>query len=383
MTNWRILVVDDDPGICRQVKEFLSEEDVAGAGEVPEVETETDFDMALRLLEQRHFDLIILDVRRGSHDAEVADEAGLELLRAIQARRFVPILFYTGLPQRVPQEIRTPLVRVLEKSERLQELLTEVRAIFTTRIPAVNRALINHVEGVQRDYMWNFVAKYWDQYGEAADRTALGYFLARRLALSLSGPAIRKLIEDLGEPGPAALKEGQVHPMQHYVLPPFSLEAVPPLTGDLFKGEVSGTTGFWILLTPSCDLEWKKAERILLARCHPLEDRPEYREWQAAGSNKKRAVVMELMKNNDDQFHYLPKALTVPHLLVDFQSVEGEGYDALEKLERIATLDSPFAEALVARFSRYYGQLGTPDLNLAEILEALAPENQAPAGEEE
>lgn len=32
-------------------------------------------------------------------------------------------------------------------------------------------------------------------------------------------------------------------------------------------------------------------------------------------------------------------------------------------LKRIASLDSPFAEAAVNRFNRYYGRIGTPDLD--------------------
>lgn len=40
-------------------------------------------------------------------------------------------------------------------------------------------------------------------------------------------------------------------------------------------------------------------------------------------------------------------------------------------LERLASLDSPFAEALLARFARYFGRLGTPDLDLEVILNKL------------
>ena len=40
-------------------------------------------------------------------------------------------------------------------------------------------------------------------------------------------------------------------------------------------------------------------------------------------------------------------------------------------LERLASLDSPFAEALLARFTRYFGRLGTPDLDVAVLLQRL------------
>ena len=40
-------------------------------------------------------------------------------------------------------------------------------------------------------------------------------------------------------------------------------------------------------------------------------------------------------------------------------------------LERLASLDSPFAEALLARFTRYFGRLGTPDLDMTVLLQRL------------
>jgi hypothetical protein len=40
-------------------------------------------------------------------------------------------------------------------------------------------------------------------------------------------------------------------------------------------------------------------------------------------------------------------------------------------LERLASLDSPFAEALLDGFTRYFGRLGTPDLDVAMLLQRL------------
>jgi hypothetical protein len=37
----------------------------------------------------------------------------------------------------------------------------------------------------------------------------------------------------------------------------------------------------------------------------------------------------------------------------------------------LCLLDSPFAEALLARFSRYFGRLGMPDLDVAVLLQRL------------
>ena len=45
--------------------------------------------------------------------------------------------------------------------------------------------------------------------------------------------------------------------------------------------------------------------------------------------------------------------------------------DELNDLDRLASLDSPFAEAVLARFTRYFGRLGTPDLDVDFVLSNL------------
>ena len=114
-------------------------------------------------------------------------------------------------------------------------MLEVVKSIFDTPLPTVNRALIRHLETVQRDYMWDFVAKHGAEFIDTPDRTALAYLLARRLAMSLSGPGIRQLAEDLGDSTGSSVDENKVHPMRYYVMPPVETS---PLTGDLYRGPI-------------------------------------------------------------------------------------------------------------------------------------------------
>ena len=139
----------------------------------------------------------------------------------------------------------------------------------------VNRALLHHLEAVQRDYMWNFVAQNWEQLGDTPDRTALAHLLARRLAISLSGAGIQQLARDLGDSVGDGVVEGNVHPMQYYLMPPVE---PTPLSGDVYKGQVGDQNGYWVLLTPSCDLVAgrEKADWVLFARCVLLSEQVEY-----------------------------------------------------------------------------------------------------------
>lgn len=377
VTTWQLLFVDDEEDACRQVKEYLEGETISGSGEFPHVETLTDFDKALEALETRRFDLVILDLRLGPHDETPEEEAGTRTLQAIQQRRFVPVIFYTALPHLV-RDLETPLIRVIEKGPSPEPLLEAVRNIFATRLPKVNRALVQYLETVQRDYMWKFVAKHWERFGDTADRTALAYLLARRLAMSLSGPGIQQLAQDLGDTTGAGATEGQVHPMRYYVMPPVEES---PLAGDLYQGQIEGQTGYWVLLTPSCDLITgrEKAEWVLLACCVLLTGQTEYQRWQAGlpqpsgtADGRLRAVLRNNRQDGQaERFYFLPAAIALPDLVVDFQQLVTLPRERMTTLERLASLDSPFAEALLARFARYFGRLGTPDLDLDVIINRL------------
>ena len=63
--------------------------------------------------------------------------------------------------------------------------------------------------------------------------------------------------------------------------------------------------------------------------------------------------------------------LALPHLVIDFEQLTTMSYDELKGLTRVASLDSPFAEAVVARFTRHFGRIGLPDLNVEGVIDRL------------
>ena len=373
--TWQLLFVDDDPDFCDLVKEYLEGENVGSPNEQMSVKTLTDFDEALEALERHRFDLLILDVRLGSPYSEPkAEEAGTKTLEEIKQRRFVPVIFYTALPNLV-KHLETSVIQVVEKEE-ITDLLAAIKNIFDTPLPTVNRALIRHLETVQRGYMWDFVAKHGADLIDTSDRTALAYLLARRLAMYLSGPGIRQLAQDLGDSTEISVVGNKVHPMQYYVMPPVETS---PLTGDLYQGNIEGQDGYWVLLTPSCDLVTgrEKAKWVLMAPCVLLTEEQEYQDWDNNFSQAKQKKLTSLLSNNrsnghqPERFYFLPGALDLPDLVVDFQQLVTLPREQMEDLERLASLDSPFAEAVLTRFSRYFGRLGTPDLDIDFILNKL------------
>ena len=271
-----------------------------------------------------------------------------------------------------------PLERVVEKTEGVNVLLSTIKQIFETNLPMVNRELIRHMQEVQREYMWNFVANHWDKFGDTPDRSALAYLLARRLAKSLDGPGIEKLAERLGDTSRLWCDEEHEHPMRYYIVPPVSPRL---MSGDIFRRRIDEEEiEYLVLLSPSCDIAQNKVEWMLFARCSLLSGEDEYVRFRENTDNT--GNITSLIKDRRagkqwERFKFLPGAIDIPDMIADFQqlaALEKQELDELigeNKIKRIASLDSPYAESLTAQFARYFGRLGTPDLNAELIIERL------------
>ena len=171
--------------------------------------------------------------------------------------------------------------------------------------------------------------------------------------------------------------------MVMYVVPPLGPH---PVAGDIVSESENGSEVFWLVLTPSCDFAQSKTNHVLLVKCEQLNDRTEYKKWLEKKDEKTTDSLGQLFEDKrGDRLKFLPRAFFIPDLVVDLQQLRCISLKSLDTYKKIATLDSPFAESLVARFSRYYNRLGTPDIDKTIVFNRLqsgAPGlSVAPSGE--
>jgi len=375
---WSLLIIDDDKESSEPVEKYLNGLVVTDEGGKLRIHCERDFNKALDELESNYYDLLVLDVRLGPHDEQRDEEAGIQTLNLIKQRRFLPVIFYTALPYKV-RHLETSLIRVVEKTEGVPKILEEIKGIFKTKIPFINRAFMRHLEEVQRYYMWDFVAANWGVIGDTEDKSCLAYLMARRLARSLDSPGVKRFAEKIGGYTEVWWGDENVHPMRYYIMPPISEK---PGTGDIFEFKKNGEKEYMVLLTPSCDI-WSKADRVLFVKCLLLSKEDECIKFKADTENKSKLKKLEcLLKDNrentqPERFKYLPGVLYLPDIVVDFQQLvtlskeEYENKVREKECIRVASLDSPYSEAILNRFVRYFGRLGTPDLNIDLLIDRL------------
>lgn len=377
--KWRALYIDDDPEYLKLVFDTLNGVKVLEPNHQLYIETIQDFDEALSEIENKRYDLVIIDLRLGDTSAEVAEEEGIKTLESIKSRRFLPVIFYTVLPGKV-EALSSQLIKVVDKKDGEEKLLEEIKDIFTKRLPIVNRALITHMEEIQRGYMWDFVAENWDEFGASVDNAELAVLLARRLSVTLCRENIGKLVSAIDSGMHYHFLPGKAHPVEYYLMPPIETEFV---TGDLFVQIEGANRKYKILLNPCCDFVHDNVELALFSNCSLLEDEPEYINLKSDPENAdKKGKLKSLIKdsrygNQSERFFFLPKAFSIPDIVVDFQRLTVLELIKLKEMcssgtyIRIASLDSPFAETLSNKFSHYYGRIGKPDIRDELVLERI------------
>jgi len=365
--NFHALVVDDQQG--DQVKELLESSSEFGDDSV-KVTVISSFDQAIEELDTRNFDFIILDLKDDSQ--RLPDEESLRgktVFNRIRETRFAPVIFYTGYPNRVDVE-ETDFLKVIERSD-IEGLQAAVRDIVATKLIHLAR----HIEEQKRLFMWEFVEKHWNEIEDDGFKGEIAHMLSRRLADSLKKSAVVFFSDSIAN-------EHAVRPIEMYIVPPSNFPESQ--AGDLIrdaKGE------FFLVLTPTCDLVPKNgrcnAEFVLRAKCLDVYGEAEFikiREGFQNGvqemSKSARESLAKLVGNNRKgqpaRYYFLPSVLNqIPDLVVDLQQLSTIAKSEVEKLERVASLDSPYAELIVQRLSGFLGRIGTPDLDREFVADKL------------
>lgn len=362
--KWRFLIVEDNETIAQQLLEVVPS--FVDAPDTAEADLCKTFKNATERLRQDRYDLLILDLKddSGGFQPDQEDVAGLKVFGELRKTRFVPVVFYTAHAEWV-RDKQTSFVRVVEKTETTEKVREEVRRVLATKVPMLTR----RIEDIQRSYMWDFVTNNWKFFEQAADHADLAYLLARRLALSLEREA-GTLAASVGDNPSAPSRASKAHPMMMYVVPKIGTD---PLAGDIVVERDGKRVIYWLVLTPSCDFFQRKAHHVTLAKCELLKERDEYAKWAPPDRSNGALQAFErlITDNQGDRYKFLPRAFSIPDMVVDFQQLRSLEIKLLESFETVATLDSPFAESVFARFSRYFNRLGTPDLDKDVVINRL------------
>lgn len=339
----RVLIIEDKHALAadarREIEDAFEESDEIEV----EVSVETNFDEGFARFSRGESDVVVLDVRRDTPELSPADEvAGHSVYLDIKDARFAPVVFWTALPEKVIDEQMAPLVTVVTKDD-TDKLPAAIQAAVASRAVITIRGIEQHVATVLRKHMWTELAPYWAEYTEDAESPGIAQVLLSRLSRVLEEDSEQSLTAD---------------PSHRYIYPPASSRRAP---GDLLR-ELDNT--WWVILTPACDFAQNKFEFALLAKADLLESNPRFKKWTVSESkNTWNDLKKQVLTATQGRFYYLPAFRDIPDLVLDLENVQAVTAEALDAMSPVASLVSPFSEALLVQNSQYRGRIGVPDLD--------------------
>jgi len=397
----RLLYVEDDVDNQKDLKEVLSGCKVNDYSIV--VDCEGSFEDSIE--KSRGYHIVILDLYKGPA-VKGGEDAGSKFFEKVRNSFFIPIIFYSGNIVGI-KDLKSQVVGVASKGGEIDELISEIERLTRHNLPFLKESMHECIEDEFKKYFWDVIQEQNDKFKPDADDYSLGYMLLRNFADSLSKENIKKIIGD------DTINHEKVHPMEFYIYP---IEK----TKEFENGEIirrKNSNDIFVILTPSCDFvsgggRKRKVEHVLLVKSVSLEQTDEYKkfssikkkrheltdyatqidELEQKGGNdvaieklKKQRDKLELNITNmkasfsqflnsgkSDRFFFLPGTPFMSNRVIDFQDKTTADYSSLKTdFERIAKLDSPFAQSMTSSFIRYYNRIGFPDIDTDYVINHL------------
>lgn len=356
----KILFVDDED-IVDELVNYYNGEQIKGVR--IEAFSENTFESGLDRVRRENFDIVVLDLCKGKASEEASQE-GLNILKDIQTNTFIPVIFHSAVAFKII-DLKSLVVGVSDKKNGLEELTSEIDRIISSNLVFLKNNIHNHIEEEFKRYFWDTIHQKREIFCFDSNDVSLGYLMLRRLSNSLSKENIKQLIGD------SRIAE-KAMPMEFYIYPSENLEYQ---AGEiLFKDQ-----NYYVVLTPSCDFiedvmvkRSRSVGKVLLAIATPLDQLQVYHDYKKNANKDNTDRLTRLIETRKgDRYFFLPATPFITNLVLDFQNKNMEDYGSLAKYDRIAKLDSPYAESMLASFIRYYNRIGFPDIDSQYVLKSL------------
>lgn len=335
-----------------------------------------DFEDAITRVATRRYDLVVTDIyrdRQGSRKGiDPEDDKAKDIVTQIRSERFCPVVAFTdgSFP---PSLHEGPFVKLADKSEGNDQIIEKIGALLATGIPGIAKKLHDELDRASGSYLWDFLEGNWERLREngLAEPSVLERLIRRRAAMQIG-----RLDPVSDDPAEVETIEG----VEYYIHPPVSDEL---RLGEILRRKADGS--FRVVLTPHCHLTIQpsasrpRADRILTVKAFPARDviaqvytNPDgtrRNPWRGNAEQKidklrRRIQIPAELGKPAGRYCFLPKFLDIPDLYCDFVNIESVPYGiVLDNFDRLAVLDTPFAEALQSAFTRFYSAVGLPELN--------------------
>jgi hypothetical protein len=362
----QVLLVEDDQS---DLKQYLR--DLPDVFEAQEVEATLhpcgEFEEAIQRAANPalRYDLIISDTYKG--ETRLGDAKVLELVNRYRGARLCPLVVYSSgvKPERL---VEGPFVLWADKAKP-KDIDRAIKAALATGVSQLSRLLHDEIDRAGSSYLWSFLESNWTRLGR--DGAPLDPAVLERLLRRRASVQIGRLDPRVDDPAEIEHIEG----LECYLY--------PPVADNLRLGEILRTkedASLWIVLTPHCHLTVQqgdsdpRADFVLTIRLVPVDEAirqafPSKPPWSGNAAEqidklRRRTQLPAELGKPSGRYCFLPGFLEIPDAYCDLLQIESIPYKNIASAyDRIAVLDTPFAEALQSCFTRFYSAVGLPNFN--------------------
>ena len=292
------------------------------------------------------YDAAIIDLKLSATD----ELEGKKLLEAVYQKLRIPIIVYSGSISQIDDIVENALLKKRLRTDQLTGIFQEIIGIYNTGLTRLLRSG-GEIDKKLTTIFWDNLSRdleTWIQHNNPD--TLLRYIFSH-------------FLEHLEIDAKGDFEE--YHPSEIYIKPPIKKNMH---TGDLIRYNKEN----YIVLSPACDMAiqdekgTKKADFIILVEATNFD----YKTLCTRKGKLERGVIENYVKNKNYRYHYLPSFEKNDGFLIDFQKIISLP-NSDNKLDRLATISSPFLKDIIARFSSYYSRQGQPTFNQDLIVDEL------------
>lgn len=321
------------------------------------------FEKALARIESRRYDLILSDTYSGTFRDRNA--FALKLVKQYRSDRFCPLILFSNGTK--PHGLKTSTFVLWVEKDKIEGAMGSV---LDTGVPQLARTLHDDLDRSAGSYLWGFLEENWE------DLCGMGSTILERLVKRRAAIQLGSFSRD---GGPMEDVEG----LELYIYPAIDQDWY--CLGDLLRKKRQHSD-LHVVLTPHCHLTVQvgqkkpRADHVLVARMRLAEEvlEAEGANWKGNNEDKqdklrRRTMIPSQIGQPRGRYCFLPGFMDIPHSYCDLMTLESIPIGYLKKrYERVATLTSPFAEAIQECLTQFYGAIGLPSIR-QEGVQGLIP----------
>jgi len=305
-------------------------------------------------------DLIILDIRKG----QVGDEEpGYTIIDEIWKTSFCPIIVFSAIANEIyPNEhSENYFIKKVEKgSGDIKRLIDTVKELssYVERKNETLKLLNFHISETYKEAFPSVINNLNDPNAEDI-QDIFTRLIRRRIAAALD----------------ESVDFSPIKSWEIYLLPPINKQL---LAADvLYKNgeDKNKAESFKVVLSPSCDLQRddtkdrKPLERVLVVSCISIKQYLSIKKLSKDTPQEKFHEDLPKVLSNTSSERFIPlpglKGF-IPNMACDFKNLEMIAYDKIgedKEYLKIASIDSPFREAIIWAYMQINCRPGLPDRN--------------------